>query len=77
VNVRVVADRPTVIAFTLIRCSNKSCDLEHKVYFEPSRYSNFEFNCPHCGKINRFRSVQSTEIEGIIPPNVIVATKMN
>lgn len=63
--------------YALLRCSNKSCNSEHKVYFEPNRFCNFEYVCNKCGTTIRFRNVQGTPFQNVIPSDAIIASKMN
>jgi hypothetical protein len=66
-----------MIAQVTLRCSNQSCNTEHKVYFEQDRFSNFEYVCPKCERNNRFRGNVGTPYNvDIIPPEGVVAMRM-
>ena len=59
-------------------CINPACKKEHRVYLEGqlTRYANFEYACPHCQTLNRFRSGVSSRFDDVFPRDAIVATQM-
>lgn len=59
-------------------CVNPDCKKEHKVYVngQLTRFVNYEYVCPDCQTLNRFRSGNSSRFDDIFPKDAIVATQM-